>query len=203
MIVDKLNMPDKIPHLIPFIIGLLCLCLQLVGLEEVLRFDRESIAGGQVWLLLSGNFVHLGWPHFVMNMVGLVLVYFIVWPSYSDRYWVAITLFSALGVGVGLYLFSPTIVWYVGFSGALHGLLLAGGLAGVRDQPVSSLLLLVAVIGKLVWEQLYGPVPGSESTVGGRVAVDSHLFGGVSGVIAFIAISVYQRFFQSQHQTRA
>lgn len=194
-------MPDRIPHLIPFLIGLLCLSLQLVGLEEVLRFDRENISAGHVWLLLSGNFVHLGWSHFVMNMVGLALTYLIVWPSYSDRCWVFITLFSALGVGVGLFLFSSNIFWYVGFSGVLHGLLLAGALAGMRKQTVSSLLLLIAVIGKLVWEQLYGPLPGSESTAGGRVAVDSHLFGGISGIVAFAMVTLYQRFFQAQ--TRA
>jgi hypothetical protein len=47
--------------------------------------------------------------------------------------------------------------WYVGLSGVLHGLLIAGGPRDVlRREPVG-FLVLTAVVLKLAWEQAFGP----------------------------------------------
>ena len=194
IIMSTAKIPTEIPHLVPFLVGLLCLALQLVGLEEAVRFDRASVAEGHVWLLMTGNFVHLGWSHFVMNMLGLGLIYWVVWDSYRDIEWVLLLFLSALGVGLGLYFFSPEIHWYVGFSGILHGLILAGALGGLKRYPKTHMMLLVVTIAKLAWEQRYGPVPGSESNVGGKVAVDSHLYGGVVGLVAAGGIYFFKRY---------
>jgi len=42
---------------------LLCITLQYAGLDDVLRFERGAIDHGSLWLLLTGNFVHLGSSH--------------------------------------------------------------------------------------------------------------------------------------------
>jgi len=44
-------------------------------------------------------------------------------------------------------------------------------------------ILLVLVVGKLVWEQLTGALPGSESIAGGEVLVDAHLYGAIGGAV--------------------
>lgn len=162
--------------------------LQFLGLETVLRFDRSSIDGGQWWLLLTGNFVHLGLSHLLLNLAGLVLIVALVWPNFNARQWLLITLISSLGVGVGLYLFDPNIRWYVGFSGTLHGLIIAGTLADFRRYPIPALILLVLVCAKLGYEQINGPVPGSESAAGGAVVVNSHLYGAITGAIVGLVL---------------
>jgi len=54
-------------------------------------------------------------------------------------------------------------------------------------------LLLVFIIGKLAWEQRYGPLPGSASLAGGSVLVDAHLYGAIAGVISAMVIIVKKR----------
>jgi len=165
-------------------IALLCVALQAAGQADVLRFDRQAIEAGQVWLLLTGNFVHLGVSHLVMNMAGLALIVALVWQRFSWIEWLLITLISSLVVGMGLYFLNADLFWYVGFSGTLHGLIIAGCLADLRYFPKSAGLLLVLVIGKLAWEQMAGALPGSESVAGGNVIVDAHLYGAVGGALA-------------------
>ena len=164
-------------------IALLCTLLQGTGLIEALRFDRHRIADGAWWRLLSGNFVHLGTSHLVMNLAGLALVVALVWRRFGALEWALVTLLSSLSVGAGLYALNPTIGWYVGFSGTLHGLLVAGCLADLRHFPKSAAALLALIGGKLAWEQLAGALPGSEATAGGRVVVDAHLYGAIGGLL--------------------
>lgn len=164
-------------------IALLCMALQYAGLAQFLRFDRAAIDSGQWWLLLTGNFVHLGPSHLWMNLAGLALVVALLWQHYSAAQWALLIVLASVVVGVGLWRFNPEIQGYVGFSGTLHGLILAGVLADLRSYPRSAGILLLLVIGKLVWEQFAGALPGSESVAGGLVVVDSHLYGALAGTI--------------------
>ncbi len=170
-------------HQLAVCVALLCIALQYAGLDEQLRFERSAIEQGQWWLLLTGNFVHLGSSHLWMNMAGLALIVALVWTQFTFWQWLLIAVFSSLCVGIGLYLFDPQIIWYVGFSGSLHGLIVAGSLADLKRYPRSAAALLIMVGAKLVWEQLAGPLPGSESAAGGSVVVNAHLYGAIAGMV--------------------
>lgn len=164
-------------------VALLCLVLQATGLVEALRFDRAAIGAGAWWRLITGNFVHLGAGHLAMNLAGLGLVVALVWARFGAAEWALLILLGSLAVGLGLYRLDPAVGWYVGFSGTLHTLIVAGAIADLRVWPRSAALLLALVAAKLLWEQLAGPLPGSESTAGGRVVVDAHLYGAVAGAV--------------------
>ena len=172
---------------------LLCIGLQAADLELPLRFDREAIAAGELWRLLTGNLVHLGTAHLAMNIAGFLLVIALVWQHYSAGEWLLLMVFSSLCVSSGLYLLNSSIHWYVGFSGTLHGLILAGCLADLKPYPRSAGLLLAMVIGKLGWEQWHGALPGSESVAGGRVVVDAHLYGAIGGALAGAVLLLRRR----------
>lgn len=166
----------------------LCVALQYLGLTETWRFDRQRIESGSWYLLLTGNFVHLGLGHLWMNMAGFALIVVLVWQHFNLLEWVTVIVFSSLVVGVGLYLRDPHVGIYYGFSGTLHGVILAGCLADLRHYPKSAGLLLALVIGKLAWEQIAGPLPGSEETAGGSVIVNSHLYGAIGGAIIAVLL---------------
>ena len=168
-------------HRLAILIALSCIVLQYMGLEDTLRYDRAAIDSGAWWLLLTGNIVHLGQSHLWMNMAGLALVVALVWQHYTATQWLLLILFSSIVVGVGLWMFNPEVHGYVGFSGTLHGLILAGVLADIRVYPRSAAVLLLLVVGKLAWEQVAGALPGSESVAGGLVVVDAHLYGAIGG----------------------
>lgn len=162
---------------------LLCITLQYTGLSDLLAYQRSLIANGHWWLLLSGNFVHLGLNHLWMNMAGLALVVMLVWQHFNARQWLTLIFVCSWGVGMGLWLFNPEVEGYVGFSGTLHGLIIAGTIADLRSYPRSASILLFLVCGKLLWEQFAGSLPGSESVAGGQVLVDAHLYGAITGAV--------------------
>ncbi|MBX2826119.1 MAG: rhombosortase [Gammaproteobacteria bacterium] len=182
-------------------IAALCLILQFTGMSDTLRFDRGAIETGNWWLLLSGNFVHFGLSHLLLNLAGLVLIYSLVWRNFNAMEWLAIILISSLGVGLGLYHWDLSIFWYVGFSGTLHGLIIAGTLADFRRFPGQAALLLLVIIGKLAFEQIYGALPGSADVAGGAVAVNSHLFGAISGAIIGLALLLWKMGRERRTQT--
>ena len=168
--------------------GLLLLSgiFQYMGWVDWLKFDRKLLDDGSILLLFSSQLVHLNWPHWALNMMGMVMIAVLFGRYGSVCYWLWLLAVSAFAVGIGLWWLNPDLRWYVGLSGALHGLLLAGILQEMRIHRLSAIVLLVLVVGKLVWEQLVGAVPGSESIIEGRVVVDSHLYGAVGGLIAFV-----------------
>jgi rhomboid family GlyGly-CTERM serine protease len=166
----------------------LTLCVTLIALggselSALLRFDREAILHGQVWRLFSGHLAHLGWSHWGMNITALALIWALVGDRFSNRQWQWIFAGLCLTISLGLLVFNPALTWYVGLSGVLHGMLVAGVLADIRSGHRSSYALLVLVGAKLIWEQMTGPLPGSELTAGGAVIIDAHLYGGLGGII--------------------
>jgi rhomboid family GlyGly-CTERM serine protease len=157
--------------------------------RELLAFDRDALAGWQLWRLVSGHFVHLGRSHLVLNLAGLGLVWYLVGQPYSGHEWLLVWAVSITAVSAGLWILEPELGWYVGLSGVLHGLL-AAGILGTRHKGPEIWALAVALVGKLAWEQFIGPLPGSEAASGGTVIVNAHLYGAIGGVLAAILIRV-------------
>lgn len=173
-------------HGFPLALALGSFIVALLGsnTESALRYDRAAILDGQVWRLLSGHLVHLGASHLVMNLVALALIWVLAGRLFTAWQWVLIAVICALGVGGGLLAFNTDLAWYVGLSGVLHGFLVAGCLADLRSGHRNAWLLLALVWAKLIWEQIAGPLPGSELGAGGAVVVDAHLYGALSGILA-------------------
>ena len=71
--------------------------------------------------------------------------------------------------------------------------MVVGSVALLRTGSRIGYLLVAGLAGKLIWEQLAGPLPISESTSGGPVLVDAHLYGTVGGVIALLIRSAVAR----------
>lgn len=158
-----------------------------------LRWDREAIADGELWRLVTGHFVHLNPGHLVLNLAGLALVWVLVGGGYRALAWWLVIAFSVAVMDAGFWFLDPGLSWYVGLSGLLHGLLLAGTVDRLRDAPIESAVLGLLVIGKLAWEQYAGPLPGSEASAGGSVVVNAHLYGAIAGTLAGAASLVIRR----------
>jgi rhomboid family GlyGly-CTERM serine protease len=148
---------------------------------DALRYQRSAVMQGEPWRLLSGHLVHLSWSHMLMNLLALALLWALLGETLTLAAWSLLLLSCALFDGLGLLLFNPAVEWYVGLSGVLHGLFLAGALAGLASGRRDALLLFVALVVKLAWEQLAGPLPGSAAAAGGPVVVDAHLYGAIAG----------------------
>ena len=163
-----------------------CVVFATFGEEgrETFRYARLDVEDGEYWRLLTGHFVHLGTTHLVLNMAGLVLVWLLVGRYFSSMQWVLVVAITLVTESFCFWFIDEYLLWYVGLSGVLHGLLIAGAIKGFRTLPSESAIIVVIVVGKLAYEQLAGPLPGSESVSGGDVVVNAHLFGAIGGAIA-------------------
>ena len=152
--------------------------------REGLAFERDAVRDGEAWRLVTGHLVHLGWPHFALNAAGLVLVWTLVGSAYKPAGWILIFLASIAAIDLGLWTLNPELQWYVGLSGALHGVLVAGLVMSCRQPRIETTILALLLLCKLAWEQFSGPLPGSEGSSGGPVIVDAHLYGAIGGMLA-------------------
>ncbi|HEV7606150.1 MAG TPA: rhombosortase [Steroidobacteraceae bacterium] len=167
-------------------IALICVCALLAAPEIVGdgarlagSFDRAAIAEGQWWRLLTAHFVHLDLEHAVLNSLGVVLMWALFARDYSPWRWAAIYSGAALSVSLGLWFLNPQLQWYVGASGALHGVMTAGTVAHLRRRDLDGWILAVFIVAKLAYEQYAGALPfaGSSATI-----VDAHLYGAIGGL---------------------
>jgi len=149
-----------------------------------MRYERSGIENGEFWRLLTGHLVHLGASHFALNAAGLALVWYLVGDAFTRIGWAWVALASIIAIDSGFWLLNPGLRWYVGLSGLLHGLLAAGLVVSATKERKEIVLLAILLVAKLAWEQLGGPLPGSESSSGGPVVVDAHLYGAVGGLFA-------------------
>jgi len=171
---------------------LLSLCLVLLVIQSggvtaqlALRYDRDGLAAGQWWRLLTGHFIHLGYEHALLDIAGLALLWALFARDYSAREWLVIVGLSLLGIDAGLWLLSSTTLWYVGSSGVLHGVLAAGTCAHLRRREPDRWVLALFLVGKLAYEQFAGALP---LTAGGPVIVDAHLYGAAAGALAALLL---------------
>ena len=182
------------PHFLPLALALTMTLVTLGGsdLSLLWRFEREPLLAGEFWRLITGHLVHLGWSHTGLNIAGLALVWLLVGASLNVKNWLITITGSALGISAGLLVFNPELSWYVGLSGVLHGMLITGCVVEIRHTGLRNneglgnkavLVLLILVWAKLIWEQLAGPLPGSEASAGGTVIVDAHFYGGLCGIV--------------------
>lgn len=143
---------------------------------------------GELWRLLSAHIMHLTWNHLFMNLAGLLFIFFFFGNLLTQKQWLGIMTFSALFISLILLWTQPELRWYVGLSGVLHGLFIAGGMADIKVRPKEAILFLAFIIGKLTYEQLMGPLPGSEESAGGPVLVDAHFYGAIAGLISMLIL---------------
>lgn len=174
-----------------------------------LRYERAALADGEWWRIVTAHLVHLGWVHAALNLVGLALCLSLATqaghsrgertlgsvatgPSASasaglDSVWSALGVLILLMAGVsgGLWIFSPGIVHYVGFSGVLYGLLVLVLWPQRRDPWMAGALALV--LAWMAWQQIAGPMASEERMIGGAIVGAAHVYG-VATALAWLAV---------------
>jgi len=171
-------------------VALVLVCAQLAGIEP-LQYQRDRIFDGQLWRLISAHAVHLGWGHALLNFLAFVLIVAIFPESLLHRAGAWLFVASVLSVDAGLLLWRPEILWYVGLSGVLHGLL--AGACVLAGRRLEGRILLLMLAAKIIWEQSRGALPSTATLAGGPVVVDAHLFGAIGGLIWGIFVLLHRR----------
>ena len=179
----------------PFIIGpiiLLTLCLSLFLFEPIssewLAFDRDLIVQQQFWRLFSGNLLHTNLNHLLLNSAGVLLLWALHGQYFKTKQYLLFMTLLCLGTTLSIYGFAPQLRWYVGLSGALHGLFILGAYFDIKHGLLSGWLLLIGVLVKVAHEQFYGASDDIAELIGANVAIDAHLYGSLSALVIILLL---------------
>lgn len=161
-------------------------------------YQRDFFETGQWWRIVTAHFMHSNVIHFAVNIIGLFLLW-MLHAEYTRPFYFAVNiLILSLGVSLCIYIWSPSIFWYVGLSGVLHGLFAWGVIIDIYFRRKTGYLLLIGLVIKIIDEQYFSTSQLMSQLIEVKVAVDAHFYGAVLGLILGL-VSVY--LFPSSIQT--
>lgn len=144
----------------------------------------------EIYRHLTGQWSHGTYQHMVVNYVGLVLVGIIFAKVVSTLSWLSWIVIISAAVSILLYIYDPELDRYVGFSGALYGLLVACLIRSIQTMPWLGIVGLIAVAIRMYIEQTgVFDVNMSPEFIGGDVWVNAHLYGAyVGAAVGFVGL---------------
>lgn len=179
------------PWAAPLLIAALAVAIAAVpGAAPVLQWDREAIAQGQVWRLLTGHLTHWSLDHLAWDVLAFAVLGVWAWSQNAARFWWTL-IGSSLAIGAALWLWQPALIVYRGLSGidsALFALVAVTvwrrGSCGWRWAAIVALL---AFMGKTVFELATGSALFVQALGPGVSAVPlAHLVGAAMGGVCGI-----------------
>ena len=158
--------------------------MTLIGSSDIkyVIFDTEAISQGEVWRVVTGQFVHSNLNHAFLNCAGLLLVWALHGEYYPNFRLLNIVGIASICIGICLWYFAFYNL-YFGFSGIIHFLLVVGAFVDIKRKDKSGYLLLVGMISKVAWEMLLGTDDGTSKLINAAVAYEAHAIGVVLGFI--------------------
>ncbi|WP_432459179.1 rhombosortase [Agarivorans sp. QJM3NY_25] len=141
---------------------------------DTASWQRSAILGGHYWRLLSGNFCHNNFTHWLMNIAALILIYFCYNDRLSNRQFLQLSLIIS-GLGGYALLYGPYSE-YVGLSALIHGLIAyAACIDIIKGRAKIGMVVVLGLAMKLLFEQIYGADPWIKQMIGIDIAIDAHL----------------------------
>jgi len=153
--------------------------------QNLVNYHRTEINNGQWWRWFSGHFAHTNDMHAIMNAAALLLAANLHAKYLSALNQILLVLLLCALTSLGIYLGSTYLVDYVGLSGVLHGLFVAGACKDIQEKEKTGYILLLAIVIKVVYEQVFGASDSVADMIDAPVATDAHLWGAISGLAVF------------------
>nr|WP_238942507.1 rhomboid family intramembrane serine protease [Marinobacter sediminum] len=154
------------------------------------RIDALSstLASGQVWRLLTPDFLHFSWTHIIFNSVMLwFLGSQIEWFDGRGRLLTVFLVTSIFSNGLQYLVSGPL---FGGLSGVVYGIL---GYCWLSQRKLPRFQFPSALVTFAVAWMVIGFTPFTEMLGLGRMANEAHLGGFVSGVALALVLPVKRR----------
>lgn len=146
----------------------------------------------EIWRWWSAHWVHVGWVHFLLNMIAFGCLPFI-FPHTRTRYLMALLLSLPPLISITFYLDYPDIEAYAGLSGVLHGIYVAVAIYFLQfeEERKFALMVIGLVIAKIAWEITLGSFFTSQ-LIGSPVVIEAHYVGVIWGTLLSLLLIVYE-----------
>ena len=159
---------------------------------NALMYHRDAIISGEFWRYLSGHLVHSNGWHLLLNLASLTMIGLLFSSHLSIILWALVFVLSGVMISSGYFFVAVQFQSYVGLSAILYAVIIIGALLDIKQQPLIAVLVLVVVTGRVIWQQFSGSMESLASIIEDRVAIESHLFGIISGYIQGFALLLWQ-----------
>ena len=153
---SQARLKRRIPVVTLTIIGAAVVVCFLPRIHPALVYDRSAILGGELWRLITGQWVHFSAEHFLYDTLALGIAgWMIESRGYPNFGWLCAL--SPLVIGITLLVMEPQLKICGGLSGVataavvfltLHGLVEKGAWRWI------CLGVLMATAGKIVYETM-------------------------------------------------
>lgn len=156
------------------------------ALGSQLVYERGAVLDGELWRLVTGNWVHFSPAHLALDAAALAVVGLILERRGSARF-ALLCLVAAASVGITIHVASPELSRYGGLSGVVTAAFMYLALRGIAEPSSARWLyavLAAALACKLGWELAGGRLPLALPGDGRFVSAPmSHLGGALAGLL--------------------
>lgn len=153
---------------------------------------QHDVFLSQPWRWWTGHWVHVGWIHYVLNVLALACLPFL-FPNIKKQVFIALLLILPPLLSLCFYLIYPHIFAYAGLSGILHGLFVFCAIVSLKEKPERNFafIVLLCILGKIAWEHFFGALQ-TEQLIGHPVLIQAHLLGVIFGSICAILSLIFR-----------
>ena len=160
------------------------------ALGDALQFQRDAVAGGELWRVVTCHWTHWSWDHLVWDAFPFALLVLLAWRASPRRTLWTLGL-SAVLIPVGAWIFYPQVLTYRGLSGLDSALFLLVALdlcskatKGRQWATVAVVAaLMVGFLAKVLFEVLTGTTVFADSAFFVPLPL-AHLIGAQCGALA-------------------
>ena len=143
--------------------ALAALAWLIPGADGWLAYDRDALATGELWRVLTGHWVHWSRGHFIWN-VGAFLLLGLVCEARGRLRFATCVLGAAVAVPAAVFVLLPEMDHYGGLSGIESGLFALAAVDLVRERwsrmdrttAALGLALGLGFVCKIAWEVATG-----------------------------------------------
>lgn len=167
----------------PIVIGFTIICLLALVLGWITRgwttnaffsVYRSSLLSPLTYVRFIGHiFGHVGWEHFIGNIMMLLIVGPLLEEKYGSSNIVFVILATALVTGIVHFIFFPHIQ-LLGASGVVFAFILLSPFTSVKEGTIPITLVLVAAL--YIGGQIYSSIVTSDN-----ISQLTHILGGCVG----------------------
>lgn len=179
---------SAMPWITAGLVATVLLAQWLPGAVDLFAYERDAVARGELWRIVTGHFVHYSAAHLGNSLLALVPAAWVVEVRRRPDL-LRIVLGAALAIGAMLFLGEPGIVEYRGASGIALALLAYAGLCGLHEERrwrTVCQVLLGILVAKLVAEWAGWLLRNWRAEAGFVPVLSSHGVGAMVGAAAYL-----------------